>query len=338
MDYDSIAQTIGNVCVALAAFLFLLRLRRLLRDYASQYLSDNRWTRPVLITLIPVWLLLMGALLCMTAGGGFDSLSLSRPVLYALTVAASVALATVNFVFIALYIRPGFTPRAIYTAVIYLVPLTTALLAVLSLNQKNAPGDPIQWLRRPWTLFAALCLVVCAMFFGRRLINRGFRGLTEITHRILNARNTTPEHLAKIATLNPQSDFAELLELTRPVRSRVVCKAATARLRTNPAFVESLAAALESRNASAAMEFVHGATLSPEELKRLALPTRTAIERFITDIPAANYIPRTRQKELLKWGRRRFPVIIGKFSSTDIDFSKVMPAFENALRAVDSLG
>jgi hypothetical protein len=335
MDYDSIAQTIGNVCVALAALLFLLRLQRLLGDYASQYLSDNRWTRPVLITLIPVWLLLMGALLCMTAGGGFDSLSLSRPVLYVLTVAASVALAAVDFVFIALYIRPGFTPRAIYTPVIYLLPLTTGLLAVLSLN---APGDPIQWLRRPWTLFAALSLVVCAMFFGCRLINRGFRGLTEFTHRILNARNTTPEHLTKIATLNPQSDFAELLDLTRPVRSRVVREAATARLRTNPAFVEALAAALESRNASAAMEFVHGASLSPKEQKRLALPTRTAIERFITDIPAANYIPRARQKELLKWGRRTFPVIIGKFSGTDIDFSKVMPAFENALRTVDSLG
>ena len=336
MNISLLTQTTGNVCVALAAIVLLLPLQRVLRDYASQYLSDNRWVRPVLFTLMPLWLLLMGALICMTAGGGFDTLGLGRPVLFALSVGASAALAGVTFVFIGLYIRPGFTPRAIYAPVIYLVPLTTGLLVLLTLNQKYAPGIPIQWLLWPWTIFAAFCLVVCALFFGRHLVNMGLGGLAGFARRIVDARNAAPEQLARIATLDPQSDFAELLNLARPVRSRVVCEAATARLRTNPAFVEALAAELESPSPSSALEWLHSATLSPQEQKRLALAARTALERFIADIPAPNDMPPARQKQLLKWGRRTFPAIIGKFSATDVDFSNVMPAFERALRPDDT--
>ena len=336
MNISPLTQTIGNVCVALAALVFLFRLRGVFQGYASQYLSDDRWARPVLFTLIPMWLLLMGALLCMTVGGGFDLLGLDRPVLYALAVGASLALAVVNFVFIALYIRPGFTPRVIYAPVIYLVPLTTGLLVVLSINQKHAPGIPIQWLLWPWTIFAGLSLVVCVMFFGRRLVRMGFGGLADFSRRIMNARDTTPDHLARIAALDPQSDFAELLDLARGVRGRVVCEAATARLRTSQAFIETLAAAFESRGRSNALEFVHDATLSPEEQKRLALPVRTALEGFIADIPAANYLPRARQKALMKWGRKALPAIIAKFTGTDVDFSKVMPAFECAMRRDDT--
>lgn len=336
MNISPLIQTIGNVCVVLAALVFLLRLRGLFQSYASQYLSDDRWARPVVFTLIPIWLLLMGALLCMTAGGGFDSLGLGRAVLYALSVGASLALAVINFVFIALYIRPGFTPRGIYAPVIYLVPLATGLLVVLSINQKHPPGIPIQWLLWPWSIFAGLSLAVCVMFFGRRLVRMGLGGVAEIAGRIMNARDTTPDDLARIATLDPQSDFAELLNLARAVRGRVVCEAAAARLRTNPAFVETLSAALESRGSSSALEFLHGATLSPEEQKRLALPARAALEGFIAGIPAPNYLPRSRQKELMKWGRKTFPVIMAKFTSTSVDFSEVMPAFEGALRRDDT--
>ncbi len=168
-------QTAGNICVALAAIIFLFPLPRVLGEYAGMYLSDDRWVMPILAYLIPVWMLLMGALLCMTANGGFETLRLSRSVLYTLTVAASVSLAVVTFVFIGLYIRPGFTPRVIYTPVIYLVPLATGLLVVLSINQKNPPAIPIQWLFWPWIAFAALSLVLCALFIGYRLINMAHR-------------------------------------------------------------------------------------------------------------------------------------------------------------------
>lgn len=329
---------IGNVCVALAAFVLLLPLRAVIRDYARLYLSDDRWTRPVLLRLIPMWLLLMGALLCMTAGGGFDTLPLGRPVLHALAVAASGALALLHFVFIALYIRPGMMPRAIFAPAMYLTPISTGLLVVLSLNQASGPA-PTTWLSWPWMMFVALGLVGGAGFLGHRCVHAIRAALTHLARRLANARDGAPEDQARIAALDPRSDFgfSELLGLASAYRPRQTREAATARLRSIPDFTARLAAVLEGARAHAAgLEFLHGAALAPEETRRLAIPARTALERFIREVPAPNYITRQRQKQLLKWGRRTFPVIIGKFSSTDVDFSKVMLALEEALRPDDS--
>lgn len=336
MNISSVPQITGNICVGLAAVVLLLPLQRLLSSYAGRHFNDNQWTKSVLQVLIPLWLLLMGALLCVTATGGFDGLRLNRSVLHVLTIAASVSLAAVTFVFVAFYVRPGFTPRSLYTPFIYLIPIATALLVLLTLNPKFLPGFPIQWLRAPWVLFAGVSLLGCIAFFGHHLLNSGRRALGELVQRIGNARDTNPELVAQISKLDPRRDFEPLLGRARPVESRVVREAATARLRTNPQFIETLAAALESRDPGTALEFLTGAALAPEERKRLARPALAALERFIRDIPAPNYITRDRQKQLLKWGRKTFPLILGKFTGTDVDFSKVMPDLEHALRPDDT--
>lgn len=328
-------QTIGNICAGLAAVVLLLPLQRLLSQYASTYLSTNQWVPSALYVVIPLWLLLMGALLCMTASGGFDWLQLGRPALYALTIAAALALATVSFVFVALYVRPGFTPRGLYVPVIYLVPLATMLLVTLSLNPKLTP-DSVQWLRMPWTIFTALSLVACLGFIGQRTLRGGMGGLAVIAARIRNPAPSSEAILAELSTLDPQRDFDELLRRTGPGESRAVRDAVTARLRTNPQFIESLAANLNSRDPDRGLSFLASATLSAAEQRALALPARNAIERLTNDIPAPNYMPPERRKQLLRWGRKTLPPIIEKFSGTDVDFSKSMADFEYALRPDDT--
>lgn len=336
MNPPPLVQIAGNVCAALAVLVILLPLRRLLQDYARTHLSDDRWVKPVLRVLIPLWLLLMGALLCMTAGGGFDGLRLGRPALHLLTVAEGVALTVLNFVFIGLYIRPGFTPRAIYTPFIHLLPLATGLLALLSLNRKLAPGIPIQWLQWPWTLVAALSLIGCLGFLGHRLVTTWFGEMAGFVLRILDALTNTPKYLAKIAALDPQRDFTDLLPYASQHLNRALCEAATARLRSRPDFIDALLAVLESRSSECALSFLAAATLSSEEQKRLALPAHTALERFIEDIPAPNYMPSNRRKQMLRWGRKTFPRIARTFSGTDVDFSQIIPKLEHALRPDDT--
>lgn len=335
MNTALLTQITGNVCVGLAALVLFFPLQRRFRDFARQYPSDNRWATPVLGALIPLWLLLMVALLCMAASGGFEGLRVGGPLLYALLIGASGALATLNFIFLALYIRPGFTPRGLYTPGIFLTPCATGLLVVLSLNRELVPGLPVGWLWWPWVILTASSLVLCTGFFGHRLFRTGF-GVRELVRRILAARDAAPEDLAKIATLDPRSDFYELLGYANPYRSRAVREAAIARLRTHPEFVEVLAANLSSSHSGRGLELLCSATLAPDEQARLALPARTALERFIAGIPAPNYITRERQKQLLRFGRKTFPVILGRFSGTGVDFSQVMPAFEHALRPDDS--
>ncbi len=321
-------QIIGNACAALAVVVFLWPLQKLLWAYAEKNLSNNDWVTPILFALIPLWLLLMGALLCVTASGGFDWLRLGRPALYALTAGAAVGLAAASFVAIAMYIRPGFTPRVIYTPVIYLVPLGTVLLVVLSLIPALAPGGPPSWLRWPWTIFAGLSLVVCVGFCGYWIVRVGVGGAAGIVDRLSHLGPSKQETLAKIATLDPEADFSALLWQANRDASREVREAATARLRSHPKFLEMLAAELETGHVEPAVEFLHSATLTATEQTRLGRPARKAMQRWVDRIPAANYTTKDNLKRLHRWGAAMFPVLTQKFAGTGVDFAEVIADFE----------
>lgn len=336
MNIPPLLQVTGDICTGLAAIVFLFPLRHLLSDYARRYVQDDRWVTPALLLGIPLWLLLMVALLCVTASGGFDWVRLGRPALHTLTVGATLSLGVVWFLFVGLYIRPGFTPRSLYYPFLCLVPLATGLLVLSSLNPRLAPGLPMQWLRWPWTVLAGASLVGCILFFGSRLLSAGCRGLTDFADRCLSARDATPDHLAKIAALDPRQDFTELLSYGAQYRSRTVREAATARLRSREDFIDALVAVLNSRSPESGLEFLPNAALATDEQKRLALPARTALEHFIDDIPAPNFMASNRRKQLLEWGRKTFPLVTARFSGTDVDFSQLLPKLEYALRPDDS--
>jgi hypothetical protein len=329
MNPSTLQQTIGNICAALATIVFLFPLQHLLSDYARKEVSHDQWVTPALFILIPLWLLMLTALLCVTASGGFDWLRLGRPVLYAFTIGATVALAVVTFVFVALYIRPGFTPRGLYSPVIYLVHFATVLLVVLSLNQKLLPGIPIQWLRWPWTIFAALSLVLCVGFCGYWIIHNGARGVMSIAYRLSHPGPSEQERLAKISTLDPQADFSDLLWQANRQASRAVREAATARLRSHPKFLEMLAAELETGHVEPAVTFLRDVELSPAEQTRLARPARKAMQRWVSRIPAPNYTTKKHLKDLQRWGTEMFRVLPEKFASTGVDFAPVIADFKD---------
>ncbi|MBK7086063.1 MAG: hypothetical protein IPH53_15935 [Flavobacteriales bacterium] len=282
-------QIIGTSCAGLATLLFLLRLQPFLWEWARKEASNDQWVTPALYILVPLWLLLMVALLCVTASGGFDWIRLGRPMLYALTVAAALALAVVSFVFIALYIRPGFTPRGLYSPVLYLVTFSTVLLVVGSLNHKLMPGIPTQWLHRPWAWFTAFSLVVCVAVGGYWIATNGVRGVVGFAHRIGNPGPSSAEQLAQIAQLDPENDFESLLWRTNRDADSEVREAASARLRSHPQFLERLSTELESGHVEPAVTFVRDATLTPAEQARFARPARTAMQRWVDRIPAPNY-------------------------------------------------
>ena len=333
MNPAPLLQIIGNLCAGCAALVFLFPLQRLLWTYASKYPSDDRWVTPTLFVLIPLWLLLLIGLLCVTATGGFDWLRLGRTTLYTLTVATSIALAAVSLVFIALYIRPGFTPRFLYTPVIYLIPLATVLLVVLSLNQKFTPGIPAQWLRWPWTIFAAFSLVACIGFFGYKIFRLGAAGVAGPAYRKGNPRPSSEDILAKIATLDPERHFTEILQRANRHESREVREAATARLRSHADFLELLSAELETGYVEPAVTFLRDAALTPEEQKRLAPPACLAMERWAARIPAPKYTTKKHLKDLRNWGTEMFRVLTEKFAGTGVDFTPVIEDFKDKVEA-----
>jgi hypothetical protein len=318
-------QTIGNVSVAVAVLIVLFPLNYLLWYYARRYPSDYQWATPALAVLIPVWLLLMTALLCVTATGGFDWLQLGRPVLHALAVAASVALAVASFVLVASYIRPGFTPRILYYPPLLFVLFGTALLVVSTLNPQLGISPRV--VRLPWTIVSGLSLLACVGFGGYWIATTGVGSVAQTIRRRVSAPSSR-EILATISALDTQTNFHDLLSWTSRYASPEIRDAAIARLRSHPGYLENLANELENGDGDRALEFIYNATLTPAEQARLAGPAHAAMQRWVSRIPAPNYTTKKHLSDLRRWGKEMFRVLPGKFTSTRVDFAPLIADFE----------
>lgn len=323
MDTTTTQKLIGNISAGLAVLIFLIPLQRLLVEWARREASNDQWVSPALTLLAPQWLLLMVALLCVTASGGFDWLRMGRPLLYALTVGAAFALAAVSFAFIGLYIRPGFTPRVLYSPVLYLITFSTVLLVFFSLNQKLVAGFPTNWLIKPWTWFTAFSLVGSLVFSVYWISTNGVPGLSGIAMRVIRMLPASEEELAQIAKLDPKDEFQKLVWYANRDEKPAVCEAATARLRSDPAFVERMVVMLDSGYAEPALAFVRDAELTPDEKKRFARPTLNAMGRWLNSTSPPNYTTSENLKRTRRFGDELFRVLPGKFAGTGVDFSEM---------------
>ena len=336
MNASPLLQTVGNVCVGLAALIYALPLQVLLFELSHKRNDHGQGTIVGLFLFVPMWLLLLGALCCVIAGGGLDGLRLSRGWLYPLTVVATLAMLALSFLVFEFPRHPDFFTRLIGRVPGYVLPPATMLFVALSLNPRFTSAIPLPPVRWTWLACAGLSLALCGGFLGWRVLRIGTADVMGLASATSRRGVSDRDILATLPTLDPQRDFAELLRRAGPGESRAVREAATARLRANPDFLETLAATLNSHEPGDGLSFLFSAELSSAERTRLALPARNAIERFTSDIPAPNYLSSDRRKQLLSWGRRTFPVIIEKFSGAGVDFSSVMPAFEHALRPDDT--
>lgn len=317
-------QTIGNVSVAVAALIVVVPLHALLWSYARKYSNGYEWAMPAASIVIPLWLLLMVALLCVTASDGFDWLPLGRSSLHVLMVAASLALALLSFVLVASYIRPGFVPRGLFYAPLILVLVGTMGLVVASLNPQL--GIAPQLFRWPWTIVAGLTLVTGVGGGGYWIATTGISTVAQSVLRRLNAPSSA-DVLAQIAAFDPQANFHDLLGFTSRYATAEIRAAATARLRSSPTYLDRLAEELQNGNVEPAVEFLYNATLTPAEQARLAGPARAAMQRWVARMPAQNYTTKQRYRELRRWGTEMLRVLPEKFSGTRVDFTEVTADF-----------
>ena len=332
MNPSTSQQIIGSLSAGLAVLLFLLRLQPFLWEWARKETSSDQWVTPALDILAPSGVLMMVALLCMTASGGFDWIRLSRAKLYLLTLAAAFALATASYLFVGLYLRPGFTPRGLYSPFLYLILFSTVLLVVVSLNQRLVPGISVQWLLRPWTWFTALSLVGSLIFSGQWIAHNGGRGLSGIATRIIVLLPATEEELAQVQQLDPKDDLETLLRRANRDEKPAVCAAATARLRSDPEFLERMALMLDSGYAEPALSFVRDAELTPAEKARFARPALNALGRWVNSAPAPNYTTSEHLKRTRRWGDELFRVLPEKFAGTGVDFTELQGWYEEKMK------
>lgn len=325
-------QVIGSISAGAGTLLLLLRLQPFLSEWARKETSSDRWVTPAWYILAPVWVLMMVALLCMTASGGFDWLRVGRGKLYLLTVAAAFALAMASYLFIGLYLRPGFTPRVLYSPFPYLILFSTLLLVVGSLNQRLVPGISVQWLLRPWTWLTALSLVGSLVFSGHWIANNGGRGLSAIAMRLIVLLPATGEELAQVDRLDPKGDFEGLLRRATRDEKPAVRAAATARLRSDPEFLERLAGMLDSGYADVALSFVRDAELTPAEKARLARPALNALGRWVNSAPAPNFTTSDHLRRTRRFGDELFRVLPEQFAGNGVDFTELQAWYREKMQ------
>jgi hypothetical protein len=332
-------QLIGNICVGLAALIYVLPLQLMLFEISNKRNGQTDHGAGFFVIagiLIGMWLLLLVGVWCVIASGGLDGLRLARVWFYPLALGAALAMLALSLLIFEFPNHPNFLTRWIGRVPFYVFPVATMLFIVLALNPRFTSSLPLAPVKSIWLICAGLSLALCGGYLGYRFAVPALGRAASLASFLARRGETDREIISKIAALDPQRDFADLLHWANQYQSRAVREAATDRLHRRPDFLEALAATLTSRSPERGLDFLPNATLSPDEQKHLALPARTALEGFIDDIPAPNYMSSDRRKQLLKWGRKTFPVIAEKFSATDVDFSQIMSAFEYALRPDDT--
>jgi hypothetical protein len=337
MNPSQVLQTVGNVGVGLAALIYILPLQLLLFEVRRKRDEGGSGVFAGLLLILPMWLLLLVGLGCVSASGGFDGWGWPRYGVHAFMVCASLSMAVMSFACFEFPRHRDLLVRLSGAVPVYTFPVATLVLVVLSLNPGLAPGIPVAPVRWIWFACAAFSLAIVGGYLVWRVLWMRLRGgFAAVASRFRRSGPTEGEILSRIATLDSRDDFRELLRRAASFQGRTVRDAATRRLRESPEFLETLAATLSSLDPGDALEFLLGATLSPAEQTRLALPSRSAMERFISDIPAPNFMSPDRRKTLLLWGRKTLPAIAQKFSSTGVDFSGIPAALEHALRPDDT--
>jgi hypothetical protein len=171
------------------------------------------------------------------------------------------------------------------------------------------------------------------VFAGHWLLNSGVLGLAEFAQRVANLAGASQEELAKIAAMDPERDFESLLWRANRHAPAEAREAATARLRSNPRFLQRLAGELESGHVEPAVAFVCDADFSASELKQLARPAMRAMSRWVNRIPAPNYTTAKHLRNLRRWGTESFRVLKGKLAGTGVDLAPLLQEFEERIEA-----
>ncbi len=321
-------RIIGTISVALAGLLYVVPLQILLFDLARKR-EDGSGALAWIIVFGGIWLLLMVGLWCVTAEGGFDRLRIDRRWQYVLAALVALCFAVLTLLRLEFPKHQGVATRIIIAVVVHAIPLLTMLLVLVNVQPRFALWIPHKAVFLPWILCAASGLVACGGYLGYQLVGVAGNKLGGLTHTLQQNNALNAENLALIPQLDPKRDFAELIRFTHEFNSDAVRAAAITRLRQDTGFVTSLVAELDSGSAEKALATVEVAALTPEEQKVVALPARTAIERYTQDTRSDfRYIPKDRRKLMRSSMERLFNGVAQALPASDVDLRPAIAAFD----------
>lgn len=166
--------TFGNICLCLAAIVYLWPLQRMLNTTPN--LNGTYAGVAVLLSVVfvsvPLWLCLTSSLVAATARGGFDWLFATRPPQYAVAVLASCAITIATaYSLLGRFVTPPELPasaRWLSLWAAHVFPLVVMLFCAVVLNARLFAWMPQQLVRIPFCAVAAVSVLVsCGLLVER---------------------------------------------------------------------------------------------------------------------------------------------------------------------------
>lgn len=326
-------QTFGNLCLSLAAIVYLIPLQHLLLEVARKR-DDGGAAIAGILVLGPMWLLLLIGMILATAQGGFDALPLRRGLQHALIIAATLALAVATFVSFTAHFRTGWGTRLTLGLPVYLLPLITLALAALVLNPGLATRFPVGAVRIPWLVLGGLSLAGGLLYVGLGAARWTAGAVSQLAHTAANNGKVEAEVLARIPTQDPELEFFSLLSNAAHGSSPEIRASATARLRDHPNLMPRLIEELGKSDPTTAITFIATAELSTEERRQLARPLHAVMQDYGDHIhDRLRFYPKDWLRQQRAWGRSTYPAVAAKFADAEPDFSALPRAFDDAFFA-----
>jgi hypothetical protein len=264
----------ANILTSLAALLFLIPFQYLLAT-AKPGRGDGAAVWGGLFVLVPMWLLLIVALVLATTRGDLDWLPVKRSLQHTLVIAAGLAmLATAFFAFLG-RTEPAdqlpFLSRPFVGWADFALPLITIAFLLISLN--ISPGALMPPIVHRGA-FAAIAAV--ALLHGLGLLGTWFWSAQQ--QQAGAVRRETAFHadlerktLREVERLDVEKNTGELVDYAAHIAPEVR-QLAVEKLKTHPNLIEAIATALRSGHAEAALGYLEVHGVSDADKQQLAQP------------------------------------------------------------------
>jgi len=326
---------LANICVGLAAFIYLVPLQILMHEANRKSADQTGSVWAAIFLLLPLGLLLAVALLGATARGGFDWLPIRRGPQYLVVLVAAVALTVVLFFSFAARIEhPNHLPwvsRPFHLWAVYVFPLVVMAFVVVAVNPSLQAGMPPWLARGPIAVVLALSLLAGAGLLGELMVRIQIRQEARAQRAMEDEKRRDRMVLERVQSLDAQRDLVELLGHSSRHEDPEIRSVTLAKVQAHPDLTPALAAVLRGHWPRQALIYLDACDVPDRQA--LAEPVRDAIGVLTKDAQDAVARTHTFHADQFDWIVRDMLAVADKYSDLGIDY---VPAIREYRRALDT--
>lgn len=327
-------QILGNICLGLALFLYVVPLQMLLLEVGTRR-DDGGGAWGAIFVLAPFWVLMTIGLLATTARGGLDWLGQARGLQYLYVIISCIALAVLTFFSLVGKMNPPsqmpVATRLFTGWAVYVFPLVMLGFGLLALNPNLRAGLPPMSYRAPMVLVTGISLLVGFGLLAQWAVHTQEMQNARAERAVAESNERDRNMMARVQSLNATNDFAELLGFANRFENPDIRKAAIEKAQSHPQFTEALARVLSNGWAEQALIYLDACD-APDP-RAVANPVRDAIVTLTERAKDAVERTHTFHADDFDWNTRIILSVADKFQTQGVDY---VPAIQDYRRALDS--